>query len=256
MSSDSSDRLAPPLLPWPPLLAVVYVIIIFFSAQFLASLVVYLYPLSRHWSMLQASNWLSNSVAGQFSFVLIAESLTVAAVYGWLWKFKSNFGAIGLKRPRLRDLAYGLLAAPLYYLLYALLLSIATKYFSINVNQQQNIGFDNVHGSWPLILTFISLVILAPIAEEILMRGMMYTSLKKLLRPLWAAILTSLIFAAAHLPEGGSGGPLWVAAIDTFTLSLVLCYLRDKTGSLWSAITLHSLKNTVAFAALFLLKLH
>jgi membrane protease YdiL (CAAX protease family) len=68
-----------------------------------------------------------------------------------------------------------------------------------------------------------------------------------------AALLTSAIFAAAHLPEGGSGGPLYIAAIDTFILSLVLIYLRIKTGNLWASITLHALKNGVAFVALFVL---
>jgi membrane protease YdiL (CAAX protease family) len=64
-----------------------------------------------------------------------------------------------------------------------------------------------------------------------------------------------LLFAAAHL-QWGSGAPLlWVAAIDTFVLSMVLSTLREKTGSLWSAIGLHAIKNGVAFTLLFVLRL-
>jgi len=55
------------------------------------------------------------------------------------------------------------------------------------------------------------------------------------------------------LPEGGAAGPLYIAALDTFILSLVLIYLREKTGSLWASITLHAVKNGVAFMALFVL---
>ena len=57
----------------------------------------------------------------------------------------------------------------------------------------------------------------------------------------------------AHLAEGGAAGPLWIGFIDTFILSLVLCYLRVKTGSLWAGITLHALKNGIAFVALFVI---
>ena len=55
-----------------------------------------------------------------------------------------------------------------------------------------------------------------------------------------AARLGDELFAVAHLPEGGAAGPLYIAALDTFVLSLVLIYLREKTGSLWASITLHA----------------
>lgn len=261
MSTDSSSlaetgSATRPVIPWNPLLAVVYIVVLFFAAQLLAGILVSLYPAAQHWSQAVATDWLNNSVIGQFIFVLLAEGLTVGGVYGWLRYYKLDFGAIGLTRLRFRHLGYGLLAVVPYYVLYAALLTIATKYLHIDVNQQQNVGFNNVHGTVPLALTFVSLVVLPPLAEEILMRGLLYGSLKKVMRALWAAVLTSAIFASAHLPEGSGGGPLWVAAIDTFTLSLVLCYLREKTGSLWSGITLHGVKNGIAFVALFIIGVH
>ena len=60
-------------------------------------------------------------------------------------------------------------------------------------------------------------------------------------------------WGSAHLPEGGAAGPLYIAAIDTFILSLFLIYLREKTGSLWSSMTLHATKNGVAFMVLYVL---
>jgi membrane protease YdiL (CAAX protease family) len=94
--------------------------------------------------------------------------------------------------------------------------------------------------------------VLPPLAEEIMVRGFIYTSFRKTMRIVPAAIITSLLFASAHLPEGGAAGPLYIAAIDTFVLSMVLIYLREKTGSLWASISLHAMKNGIAFAALFL----
>ena len=88
-----------------------------------------------------------------------------------------------------------------------------------------------------------------------MVRGFLYSSFKKGLPTAAAVIVTSAIFASAHLPEGGGGGLLWIAAVDTFILSLVLIYLREKTGALWASMTLHALKNGVAFVALFALHL-
>jgi membrane protease YdiL (CAAX protease family) len=92
--------------------------------------------------------------------------------------------------------------------------------------------------------------------EEILFRGFLYSGLKKSLPKIWAVLLTCTIFAAPHLLEGGSSGLLWVAGIDTFILSLVLIWLREKTGRLYASMGLHALKNFIAFASLFLLHAH
>lgn len=241
-----------PKVPWNPWWALLFAVVVFYGAQFAAGAVVTVYPWLKHWSSAQATDWLNNSVGAQFAFILLAEALTVGAIYYFLKRYKLGLSAIGLKRPRWRDLAYGLSAVLPYYLLYLLTVGVVGHFVTgLNVNQQQQIGFADVHGSVPLVLTFISLVILPPIAEEIMVRGFLYSSLKKALPLVWAVIGTSAIFAIAHLPEGGSAGPLYIAALDTFVLSLVLIYLREKTGSLWASITLHAIKNGIAFVALF-----
>lgn len=149
----------------------------------------------------------------------------------------------------------GLAIAPLYYLSYFATILIAGWLApSLNVDQAQQLGFNPI-GTAQLIVTFVSLVILPPLVEETLMRGYLYTSLKKGLPQISAALVTSAIFASAHL-QAGSGAPLlWVAAIDTFVLSLFLIWLREKTGSLWASMTLHALKNGVAFISLFIFHL-
>src|SRR5205807_2021597 len=128
-----------------------------------------------------------------------------------------------------------------YFAIYLVAVGVLTKLIpSLNVDQQQDIGFTSVHGAAQLILTGISLVILPPLTEEIMVRGFLYSSLKKGMPTIAAVIVTSAVFASAHLPEGGAAGPLYIAAIDTFILSLVLIYLREKTNSLWAGIALHA----------------
>jgi hypothetical protein len=209
------------------------------------------------WGSGNAEDWLTSSTAAQFLYVLLVEALSVAAVAYFLRTYKQRWSVIGFKRPRLKDVGYGVMAYPLYFIVFAVVLLVATQLIpGLDTNQEQELGFDNVQGTLALVMTFISLVVLPPLVEEIIVRGLIFTSLRKHLKVWGAALLTSLIFAIAHLPEGGEGGPLYVAAIDTFMLSLVLCYLREKTGSLWAGITLHAIKNSVAFVMLFILAAH
>jgi membrane protease YdiL (CAAX protease family) len=252
MSTDSSNQPETKRVPWNPIVAIFFVLAVFYVSQIIGGALLSIYPSFKHWTTSQATAWLNDSVAAQFTFVLIAEVLSIWAIYLFLKQFKVGWASIGLKKPRLRDVVVGFAAAPVYYILYLGVVSGATALLpKIDINQEQQIGFGSVHGPAAMIMTYISLAVLPPIAEEIMVRGFLYSSLKKALPTLWAVLATSAIFAAAHLPEGGASGPLWIGAIDTFVLSLVLIYLREKTGSLWASITLHAIKNSVAFFALF-----
>jgi membrane protease YdiL (CAAX protease family) len=206
----------------------------------------------KGWSAAVSNNWLNNSVLAQFFYILLAEALTLAAIWGYLRLFRISLGKIGLLKPRATDLLYALVGVAGYYILYGVVVAIISYFVSgLNVNQQQQIGFTNVHGGAAYILTFISLVVLPPLTEEIMVRGLLYSSLKKGMPQIAAVIVTSVLFASAHLPEGGTAGLLWIGALDTFILSLVLIFLREKTRRLWAGITLHAVKNGIAFVALF-----
>ncbi len=237
---------------WNPVLGVIVGAVIFFGAQIISELLLSLYRYPRHWTAQQVINWLTNSITAQFLFILFAEVLVVFGVYLFVKRYKDGLRAIGLRKPKWEDPVYGLIALPVYFGIYILAVIVVAHVIpGLNINEKQQIGFNHVSGVREMIMTFISLVILPPIAEEILFRGLIYSSLKKKLPVYAAAIATSLLFAVGHLPEGGSAGPLYIAALDTFILSLVLIYLREKTGRLWASMTLHALKNGVAFFLIY-----
>ena len=123
----------------------------------------------------------------------------------------------------------------------------------VNLEQEQQLGFDKETQGAALALIFIALVILPPLIEEIVMRGFLYTGIRQKLKIWQAALITSFVFCIAHLQLGEGAPPLYVAAIDTFFLSLFLVYLREKTGSLWAGIFTHGIKNGLAFTLLFIL---
>ncbi len=261
MSSASSSQPAPSgphdggngKVPWNPWVALFWVVGVFFAAQYFSSYLISLYPYWHHWSHAEAVAWLNGSVIAQFLYILVAETFIIGSIYLFLRYYKVGFLSIGLKKPRWRDLLYGLAAIPVYFVLYIVTVSLVLHFIpSFDVNQRQQIGFSNVHGAAALILTFISLAVLPPLAEEIMVRGFLYGTFKKILPTAAAVIATSLVFASAHLSEGGATGPLYIAALDTFVLSLVLIYLREKTGSLWASITLHAAKNGYAFFIIFI----
>lgn len=241
-----------PRVPWNGWLGVVYVVVLFFAAQVVASVLVAVYAQAHHWTSAYIQTWLTNSVTAQFAYTVIAEGLTLWGIYVFMRRYKFDFRKLGLRRFRLRDAGYALAAVPVYYVL-ALVVLLIAGVFAPNINSggSQQIGFDTAHGVTQLTMTFISLVILPPFTEEVMVRGMLYGSLKKVTSLAVAVISTSVIFAAAHLGEG-SAGLLWTAAIQFFVLSLVLIYLREKTQGLWAPILLHAANNAIAFYTLFL----
>lgn len=252
--NETSTKVTAPGAPWGPWAAIVYAVVIYFAAQLFATSLVVLYPHAMGWSKPVAEHWLDSSVAAQFFYVLLAEATTFGAIWWYVRHAKGSLRTIGWRRPQWLDPVRALAGFAAYFVAYLLLLGIVTQVFkSINVDQKQELGFQDVTTNGSLILTFLSLVVMPPIVEETVFRGFVFSGLRTKLKPVFAALITSLLFATAHLQLGSGQAPLWVAAIDTFTLSLVLCYLRFKTDSLWPGIMLHALKNGIAFVSLFLL---
>jgi uncharacterized protein len=82
-------------------------------------------------------------------------------------------------------------------------------------------------------------VVLAPLAEEILFRGILYTAVKQFGFPRLALWGTSVLFAVVHLNLP--------AFLPLLVLALTLTLLYEKTGNLLASIPAHSLFNTINF---------
>lgn len=252
-STGNSDAKKTQTLGYTGWEAVSVVLFIFFAAQFLGYWVASRIAALQHTS----SDWLQRSAAGQFLLILLIEALTLGMLFWFLRRRHTTWSALGIKgRPRITDVGYVLIGYLIYIAAYLILVSLIKAIIpSLDVNQAQEIGFDQARGM-QLVLVFISLVVLPPITEEILMRGFVFTGLKRAIPQYWAILVTSLLFAAAHLQFGSDAPLLWVAAIDTFVLSLILIQLRERTGGrLWASMGLHALKNGIAFVGLFVLHL-
>ncbi len=238
---------------WTPLESVGVTLCIYFGAQLVAGLLISIIPLFAGWDEPQTLEWLTSNVYGQFGLIVIVEAVTVWLLWSFLKRRGAGWRTIGLKRrPRPSDLGYALLGFAVYFAAFILVIGLFKNWVpSLDLNQEQQIGFDSP-SSWQLPLVFMSLVLLPAVVEELVIRGFLYTGLRDKLPKIWAMLVASGLFGIAHL-QAGSGEPLlWIAGIDTFVLSLVLIQLRERTGSLWAPISLHMLKNGIAFVTLFI----
>lgn len=174
--------------------------------------------------------------------LLIALMLLIPA---WV-KHRISRREMALDRPmEWRDIGLGAAGVVIYLLLAMGALALLKLIPGVDVNQAQDLDVGQVYGAARM-LVFVVLVLVTPFAEELLFRGILYGRLRSRHLPAWgAAVVVSLLFGLAH-------GQLNVG-IDVFCLSLVACYARELTGSIWAGVVLHMIKNFIAFAVVFLI---
>lgn len=185
--------------------------------------------------------------------VVYVFSLTIVVGLPWVvMKRRTTRREMGIDAaPKWSIILLTPLAFVVYSVVSALLIYMASRFVAgFNAGQAQSIGFSDLTQGYQLLLAFITLVILAPVAEEALFRGYLFGKLRRL-SPFWVAtLMTGVVFAVLHLP--GDGALQWNVAIDVFALSVILSALREKTGSIWAGVLLHMLKNGIAFYILFI----
>ena len=183
----------------------------------------------------------------QTSIATVIYIMTIAIVIGipHIWRRTTSLKILGLQRlPSWTDIGL----APVTYIVYAvtiyvILQAITSWIPGFPIGQAQDVGFDAYGSRFDNMLAFVTLVIMAPIAEETLFRGYLYGKLKNSVPAIVAAVATSLLFALAH--------GQWNVGVDVFVLSLILCGLRSLTGSIWAGVLVHMIKNGIAYYVLF-----
>lgn len=158
--------------------------------------------------------------------------------------FLTNRTELGFKHlPTFIDIGL----APIGYIVHLVLATALTSFMSLftwfNANEAQDTGFSYFITGGDRFVAMIALVFIAPLAEEIIMRGWLYGKLRTKLKAPLAILLVSLVFAILH--------GQWNVGVTVFSLSLVLCTLREITGTIWSGIILHMLSNGIAFYLLY-----
>ncbi len=202
----------------------------------------------------QLTTLFDENIYARFAALAAAEACAVWFVLLYVRRWRKKLSSIGIPgKPTWLDAGRGAAVYIVYMVIYLLVVTAVSKLQLIDFDQKQQIGFDNPQGL-ELLATYVAIAVLPPIAEEIVFRGLLFFGLKQKLRPLYAGLITSLLFGAAHL-EIGSGSSLnFAAAFDTFILSCILCYAANRFKSVWPGVVTHALKNGVVFLLLFVFK--
>jgi membrane protease YdiL (CAAX protease family) len=82
----------------------------------------------------------------------------------------------------------------------------------------------------------------APLVEEIVFRGMLYSALRRLVGAAWAVAVVLLLFAAIHVPQYW---PSFGVIGTILLLSSVLTVIRARTGKLLPCFIIHLIFNGI-----------
>jgi membrane protease YdiL (CAAX protease family) len=184
-------------------------------------------------------------------------------VLGWLFLREHQLGwsdAFGLRRGKARAVAMGAIAACLFLPLGShlerasgsllkwgarQLSPLLPRLENYQPEEQKSVQTLRTADSWSSrLLLGLATILVAPAAEEVLFRGVLYPWLKRRWGTTLALLLASAAFAFMHLNL--------VTFLPLFVLALILTFLYEWTNNLLAAITAHSLFNALNFAVLYL----
>ena len=107
------------------------------------------------------------------------------------------------------------------------------------IQQHEELIVITAHSQLSLrVLIFITAVVIAPVVEEMLFRGLFQSMIRGLIGRAWVAIiLTSVLFALLHP---------WTHWPALFVLAMCLGYSYEKSGSLLRPIFIHAFFNAAS----------
>ncbi len=94
-----------------------------------------------------------------------------------------------------------------------------------------------------ILLTFITVVIVGPLGEEIVFRGLIHRLASGFWDPVKATVLASLIFALVHAEP-------WLL-LGLVAIGVALSFLYELTGSLLACWIFHAVHNAVALVMMY-----
>lgn len=159
--------------------------------------------------------------------------------------------ALGLDLPEWTDtgqvVLWSLLLLVAQGLSIALLVALVPRLRGVPVD---NASFLREEPPLALIVIALAAVLLAPVIEEVLFRGVVLQGLMPRLGFWPAALLSSLGFGLFHAT--GTGVEAVPIVVATGVFGLGLCLLARRTGRLGPGIGVHALRNAVAIGVVVL----
>jgi membrane protease YdiL (CAAX protease family) len=226
---------------WPPWFAPLALVIAIVASS-VVELVIDLVAFGGHPTTSQLNNPPPavtdiGSVIGEFIFV-------AAALWAASWVALPRAPQFGLRLPRIPAWKAALAVIGLYltFLVLALLWTVVVNQSASEKYLVKDVGAHS--GTLGVLASCLVFCVAAPICEEFLFRGFIFGALRSWRGPLVAAVVTGVLFGAVH-----AGSAPVVDLVPLGVLGMLLCGLRQFTGSLYPCIALHALNNSAALVS-------
>ena len=136
-----------------------------------------------------------------------------------------------------KALVISVTAAVAYSMIYSLLANYISPEGTNPIFRSANY-YSGIAPGLGVFLILLNLLVAAPVVEEIVMRGVVYTRIENAVGSKSAIIISSLLFGMMHVSAGGL-----ILAIGAVLMGLVFALIFAKTNSLWVCIVAHSFAN-------------
>jgi len=175
---------------------------------------------------------------------LLAQSIVLAGVFAWLsGRGRLSWRLLGSVRPAARHVAQGLGAGVVGLALTSGVLLVAGLFVELEPVDQQLLT-EALGGGAALGMAAVAAVVMAPLLEEVVFRGILFQALGRRLGVLPGALLSGVLFAVVHLEVSGPAYQLALALLGTwFALAF------NRTRSLVVPVVAHATFNGLQIAA-------
>jgi membrane protease YdiL (CAAX protease family) len=165
---------------------------------------------------------------------VVAAAIGIAATVARpaLWQFGLRRGPLGY------SIGMAVIAVLAFFIFEIAYVSI------LNPENPQTIAEDLGADRNTLLLVAGALVVIvvAPVCEELFFRGFLYRVLRMRMAFWAAALIDGVLFGFVH-------GSLVIVPVLAF-LGIALCWVYERTGTLFAPIAIHALNNMIAYGAI------
>ncbi len=179
-----------------------------------------------------------------FAMVIPSEALmaflAIVLVTGMFGATRANLG-LG-RKPRFLDILIGILAGSALIAVTVVISTLQDKWFG--PHPQLSVQIIKSHtGLASFAFDFVTVALAAGVCEEIMFRGVVFTALVQRMPLVWAAALSGLLFAAAHVDR-------W-AFVELWAVGVGLAFLYYRTRSLWPNMVAHTTFNAFSLVVIY-----
>ncbi len=168
-------------------------------------------------------------------------ALLIPIWYYTTFKYKTSWTTLGLRPFPISLIGFGIVLLMIFYLLNGVYAALLNG-FGLRIQPEITPLFES--SPYPIIL-ILGGTLVAPIVEELLFRGFIFTGLYHRLGWKRAMIISSALFAIVHITP--------TSFLPIFILGSLFAYLYHVSGSILPGILLHTFINGLAFAATYMI---